>query len=69
MSAYVVKCQSCGKGNRIPGEKEGVAGRCGSCRAVLPPLYHQPQILTERTFDAFVNRYPGPVLVEFWAPW
>lgn len=67
--SYVIRCASCGKGNRVPAEKEGVAGRCGSCRAALPPLYHQPQVLGERNFDAFVRGYPGPVLAEFWAPW
>lgn len=69
MASYLVKCAACGKGNRIPAAKEGVAGRCGSCRALLPPLYYQPQPLTERTFDAFVRAYPGPVLADFWAPW
>lgn len=69
MSSYLISCPVCGKTNRVPAEKEGVAGRCGSCRAVLPPLYHQPRPLTERTFDAFVGGYPGPVVAEFWAPW
>lgn len=69
MSSYLVRCASCGKSNRIPADKAGVSGRCGGCRALLPPLYHQPQILTERNFDAFVRAYPGPILAEFWAPW
>jgi len=69
MASYLVKCISCGKANRIPAAKEGVVGRCGSCRTALPPLYHQPQILTERSFDGFIRAYPGPVLAEFWAPW
>ena len=69
MSSYLLRCASCGKSNRVPADKEGVAGHCGGCRALLPPLYHQPQILTERSFDAFVRAYPGPILAEFWAPW
>ena len=69
MSSYTVKCRSCGASNRVPAEKEGVAGQCGSCKAALPKLYYQPQQLTDGSFDAFVNGYDGPVLAEFWAPW
>lgn len=69
MSAYIVTCRSCGTANRIPAEKEGKSGHCGNCHQKLPPLYYQPQQLTENSFDAFVKGYDGPVLVEFWAPW
>ena len=69
MPAYIVTCNSCGTANRIPAEKEGKSGRCGNCHRELPPMYCQPQQLTEHTFDAFVKGYHGPVLAEFWAPW
>lgn len=69
MSSYRVICAACGTTNRIPAEKEGVAGRCGQCQAVLPLLFYRPQPLTTGTFDAFVRNYPGPVLAEFWAGW
>ena len=69
MPAYLVKCSSCGTANRIPADKQGVHGRCGKCRAALPPLYYQPQPLTDRTFNDFTGAYNGPVLAEFWAPW
>lgn len=69
MSSYIINCTSCGTGNRIPGEKEGVSGRCGHCRAKLRPLYFQPKSLAEHDFDGFVRAYPGPILAEFWAPW
>ncbi len=69
MSDYIVTCTSCGTANRVPADKEGKKGRCGTCRAVLPPLYRHPQQLADQTFDAFVANYPGPVLAEFWAPW
>lgn len=69
MSAYVVTCNSCGTANRIPAEKEGKRGRCGNCHKELPPMYYQPQQLTESTFDTFIRGYNGPVLAEFWAPW
>ena len=69
MPSYTITCPSCGTGNRIPADKEGVAGRCGNCQTTLPPLYYHPQPLTDQTFDAFVKNYSGPVLAEFWAPW
>lgn len=68
-TSYIVKCPSCGKGNRIPADKEGVQGRCGNCKNSLPPFYSRPQQLGDHTFDKFVRSYPGPVLAEFWAPW
>lgn len=69
MPSYLVRCTACGTDNRIPSEKEGVAGHCGNCRARLAPLYYRPQQLTKRTFDDFIRNYKGPVLAEFWAPW
>jgi len=67
-ASYTITCPSCGTGNRIPADKEGLRGRCGSCKAALPVLYCHPQQVTELTFDSFVNSYAGPVLAEFWAP-
>ena len=69
MPSYLVKCRSCGTSNRIPAEKEGVAGHCGNCKTTLPALYLRPQPLTDSSFDEFIARYDGPVLAEFWAPW
>ena len=69
MTSYLAKCGSCGASNRIPAEKEGVAGHCGNCRADLPPLYVRPQQVSDGDFDTFVSRYSGPILAEFWAPW
>lgn len=69
MSSYLLTCRSCSSANRVPAEKEGIPGRCGNCRARLPALYLRPQQLDDTDFDAFVAGYPGPVIVEFWAPW
>ncbi len=67
--AYIIHCPTCGTANRVPAASEGRAGTCGSCRASLPPLHTRPVAVTDRTFDTVVGAYPGPVLVEFWAPW
>lgn len=67
-ASHIITCPACGTANRIPADKEGLRGRCGSCKSTLPAMYYRPQQMTDRTFDSFVNSYPGPVLVEFWAP-
>jgi thioredoxin 2 len=69
VTAYVIHCSFCGTANRIPADKEGKIGRCGSCRRELPPMYYRPVHLSDSTFDTFIGRYNGPVLIEFWAPW
>jgi thioredoxin 2 len=66
---FTIRCPACGVANRVPAASEGKAGKCGNCHAMLPPLYVQPVALTDRSFDAFVAGYHGPVMVEFWAPW
>lgn len=68
-TTYLVTCPSCRAGNRIPAAREGQAGRCGNCHSPLPPLHLKPVPLTDRSFDAFVSTYAGPILAEFWAPW
>lgn len=69
MATFQLKCPACGALNRVPAEREGLAGRCGNCRATLPPLHSRPLQLDDTSFNDFVSSYPGPVLVEFWAPW
>ena len=69
MTSYTIVCSSCGATNRIPADKEGKTGRCGSCHTLLAPLYYRPQHLTEYSFDSFAESYPGMILAVFWAPW
>lgn len=65
MSSYLITCPSCNTENRIPAEKEGMSGRCGTCHAGLPPLHLHPVPLTDQTFDDFVRNFDGPILAEF----
>ena len=69
MSSFTVTCSSCGTANRIPADKQGKSGRCGTCHAHLLPMYYQPRPLDEKSFDDFIRGYHGPILAEFWAPW
>jgi thioredoxin 2 len=66
---FTMHCPSCGTVNRIPADKEGMHGRCGTCKADLPALYSKPLALDDAGFDTFVNNCGLPVLAEFWAPW
>ena len=62
------KCGSCGTRNRIPARHLSDAGRCGSCKAVLPPLA-EPVDADAAMFDEVTREAKVPVLVDFWAAW
>ena len=66
---YLIHCPLCGTANRVSASSEGKTGKCGNCHAQLPTLYSKPVMLTDRSFDDFVQNYRGPVLAEFWASW
>ncbi len=61
-------CKNCGKTNRIPAEHLADVGRCGACKAPLPPLSEPLQVDPE-LFNEIVNKARVPVLVDFWAAW
>ncbi len=44
------------------------AGRCGACKAALPPL-DEPIQVGSAEFDEIVTGSRVPVLVDFWASW
>lgn len=67
-SAIVTKCQECGTLNRIPVSRLSEQGRCGSCKAPLPPL-DRPLEVGQAEFDEILVSSSVPVLVDFWAPW
>jgi thioredoxin 2 len=47
-------CPSCGKKNRIPAERLADSGRCGACKADLPPMA-EPIDADAETFDEIVS--------------
>ena len=61
-------CPSCGKKNRIPAEHLADNGRCGSCKAPLPPIA-EPIDADTNAFDEIVAGARVPVLIDFWAAW
>ena len=62
------QCLSCGKRNRVPVEHLADEGRCGACKAALPPIA-EPIDVDADSFDQIVSRTPVPVLIDFWAEW
>ena len=62
------KCPVCGKSNRVPAEHMADTGRCGACKAELPPVAEPIEADTE-SFDSIVREARVPVLVDFWAAW
>jgi thioredoxin 2 len=66
--AVVRNCASCGKPNRIPAKHLVDTGRCGACKAPLPPVA-EPIEVDPQEFDEIVRESKAPVLVDFWASW
>jgi thioredoxin 2 len=62
------QCPACGQKNRIPAEHLADEGRCGACKAPLPPI-GEPIVADAKSFDEIVSAAHVPVLVDFWAEW
>jgi len=62
------QCPACGKKNRIPAEHLADSGRCGACKATIPPI-GEPIDADPATFDEIVAGARVPVLIDFWAAW
>ena len=61
-------CPSCGQQNRIPLRHLAHSGRCGACKAALPPP-SKPIELDGAMLDALAREATVPLLVDFWAEW
>ena len=62
-------CTACGKSNRIPYRHAADAGRCGACKATLPPPAAPIAITSEDEFQQLIAQTSVPILVDFWAAW
>lgn len=67
-SSIIVPCESCGTKNRVPVGHASDIGRCGSCKAELPPA-REPIEVDAKLFDDIIHAAKVPVLVDFWASW
>jgi thioredoxin 2 len=61
-------CSQCHKKNRVSAVHLSSAGRCGACKAPLPPLA-EPLPVDSVLFDEIVRGATVPILVDFWAAW
>ena len=61
-------CKSCGRKNRIPAAHLADSGRCGACKAPLPPM-NEPLDVDPALFDELMQNARVPVLADFWAAW
>ena len=61
-------CKECGQKNRVAAEHLSDTGRCGACKAALPPMA-EPLAADVALFDEVVAHAKVPVLVDFWASW
>ena len=61
-------CKNCGRANRIPAAHLSDTGRCGACKAALPPI-GEPLESDPALFNEVVQNARVPVLVDFWAAW
>jgi thioredoxin 2 len=66
--SVIRECKACGQKNRVPGKFLASTGKCGACKADLPPVA-EPLAVDEAMFDDIVQNAKVPVLVDFWAAW
>jgi thioredoxin 2 len=62
-------CPGCGTANRIAYARLGQQGRCGTCKADLPPVAGPVEAADIQAFAALLSQSSLPVVIDFWAPW
>jgi len=61
-------CPTCSRSNRIPAKHLSDVGKCGACKAELPPI-GEPIDVNEEQFNEIIRESKVPVLTDFWAFW
>ncbi|MDT7595166.1 MAG: thioredoxin 2 [Pseudonocardiales bacterium] len=64
MATRMVKCENCGRMNRVPASAQG-RPRCGICKAFLPWIADAG----DEDFAEIAENATVPVLVDLWASW
>jgi thioredoxin 2 len=65
---FIRTCAACGPRNRVPASRLAETGRCGACKAPLPPV-SEPMDVDALSLDEIIRHATVPVLVDFWAEW
>jgi thioredoxin 2 len=69
MNSIILSCDSCGKKNRIPADKQHLGPKCGSCgTAINLGQSAVPVELDDSTFVPFISQAKKPVMVDFFSP-
>ncbi len=68
LNGMIRVCPACKTENRVPARHLADRGRCGACKAELPPVA-EPIEATGGLFDEIVKGASVPVFVDFWADW
>ena len=66
-TALILTCAACGQRNRVPAARVFASPRCGKCHGEVQST--QPIEADDAMLAGVVAAAPGPVLVDFWAPW
>jgi|SRR5579862_51354 len=61
-------CKVCGQKNRVSEAHLADTGRCGACKAPLPPV-NEPLEVDAEQFNDIIQNARVPVLADFWAAW
>src|SRR4030088_644328 len=64
----ICTCKACGRKNRVPAAHLADTGKCGVCKAPLPPVDESVEV-DSQLFDEIIRDARVPVLVDFWAAW
>jgi thioredoxin 2 len=62
-------CAACATQNRVPAWRLAGTGRCGACKAPLPPAGEPLDVVDTASFDEIIRQARVPVFVDFWAEW
>ena len=65
----ILRCNRCGTRNRVPAARLADRPVCGKCLATLPSAATGPVTVTDATFNEEITAFPGPVMLDCWAPW
>jgi thioredoxin 2 len=70
-NTVIIGCSGCNTKNRIPRDRLGDRPKCGKCGnyLMIEGYSDSPADITDRSFEKEVLSFPGPVLVDCWAPW
>jgi thioredoxin 2 len=60
-------CPTCSRSNRIPAKHFSDVGKCGACKAEIPPI-GEPIEVNEEQFNEIIRESKVPVLTDFRLP-